>query len=358
MDGMTWSPETRSPDGPLPLDRDHDTGRDRSLPVVPQHTIRNTIDCTGVGLHGGRPARLVLRPAAPGTGILFRRTDLPADAGPNRDIPARADRVIDTRLCTTLANAEGVSVATVEHLMAALAAAGIDNLLVEVDGPEVPIMDGSAQPFLFLIDCAGLQAQAAPRRALRILKPITITDGPVSARLAPAERGLSIRFEIAFAAEAIGHQSCAFGLSDAVFRRHLSTARTFGLREDVERLHAAGLALGGSLDNAVVVDGDRVLNDGGLRFDDEFVRHKALDAVGDLYMVGLPLIGQYLGVRSSHHHNNLLLRALLDDPTAWRIETATPASLTPAGGDAFHARRETRAAAPSPAARSGVRACA
>ncbi|GEO81831.1 UDP-3-O-acyl-N-acetylglucosamine deacetylase [Pararhodospirillum oryzae] len=338
MDGLNWWGD--EPAG------EAQTDTDRDVPVVAlgtalQRTIKTPISCTGVGVHSGRPATLTLHPAAPDTGLIFRRVDL--DAETDRDIPVTVERVVDGRLCTTLANDAGARVSTVEHLMAALAALGIDNLVMDIDGPEIPIMDGSAAPFLFLLECAGQTVQPAPRRALRVLKPVHINDGPVSASLMPAERGLSISFDIDFKARAIGRQSCRFSLSESVFRRHLARARTFGLREEVERMHAAGLGLGGSLENAVVVDDDVILNEDGLRYEEEFVRHKALDAIGDLYMSGRPLIGRYHGVRSSHAHNNILMRALLADPTAWRLETVSEDQLGQAAPDAFQARHEALA---------------
>ncbi len=300
-----------------------------------QQTLKTPISCTGIGLHRGKPAHLVMKPAPAGTGILFRRTDI--TDGRCADLPARWDTVVDSRLCTTLGNKAGVTLSTVEHLMAAAAGLGVDNLLVEVDGPELPIMDGSSAPFVFLMECAGLAIQESRRQAIRVLKPVTVTDGPVTATLAPAERGLSIDFEITFKARAIGRQTCRLDVTPALFRAEIARARTFGLLEDVNRMRDAGLGLGGSLDNAVVVDDDKVLNDGGLRFDDEFVRHKALDAIGDLALAGLPLIGAYRGVRSSHAHNNRLLRALFADKSAWRVETLTGDDLSHAATPAFSA---------------------
>ncbi|WP_081581799.1 UDP-3-O-acyl-N-acetylglucosamine deacetylase [Pararhodospirillum photometricum] len=335
MDGLNWWGE--GPAGETSTDLECDPqGRPQGTAL--QRTLKTTIGCTGVGLHSGKPVSLTLRPAAPGTGLVFRRLDLPENAA--RELPVSAGKVTDSRLCTTLSNDAGVSLSTIEHLMAALAALAIDNLLIDVDGPELPIMDGSAQPFLFLIDCAGIQAQAAPRRALRVLKPVSVGDGSAQASLMPAERGLTISFEIAFQAAAIGRQSCRFMMTESIFRRHVARARTFGLREDVDRLHAAGLALGGSLENAVVVDGATVLNEDGLRYEEEFVRHKALDAIGDLYMAGLPLIGRYHGTRASHHLNNQLLRTLLADPTAWRLEAVREAELGLTDVSPFQARRE------------------
>ncbi|MCF8479544.1 MAG: UDP-3-O-acyl-N-acetylglucosamine deacetylase [Rhodospirillum sp.] len=322
-----------------------DTARDETLEglssmsshAAHQHTIKAAISCTGIGVHKGQETTLVLRPAAPDTGIVFRRVDLPDD---RNEIPVSAQAVVDGRLCTTIGNAQGTTVSTVEHLMAALASLSIDNMIAEVDGPELPIMDGSAAPFVFLLDCAGRAEQDVPRRAIRVLKSVTVSDGSVSATLRPAERGLTLDFEIDFKARAIGRQYCHLSLSSDLFRDHIARARTFGLREDVEKLHAVGLGLGGSLDNAVVVDDDKVLNEDGLRYREEFVRHKTLDAIGDLYMQGLPLIGHYQGLRSSHHHNNLLLRALLADPEAFEITEVDARDLeAPIRRGGFHATR-------------------
>jgi UDP-3-O-[3-hydroxymyristoyl] N-acetylglucosamine deacetylase len=307
-----------------------------SVHTARQHTIKAPISCTGVGVHKGKEATLTLRPSGPDTGIVFRRTDLPEAEG---TIAIGAAAVVDARLCTTIANAHGATVSTVEHLMAALSAMAIDNVLVEVDGPETPIMDGSAAPFVFLLDCAGLAEQEAPRRAIRVLKTVSVGDGASRATLRPAARGLTLDFEIDFKARAIGRQDCHLALSPDLFRDHVARARTFGMREDVEKLHALGLGLGGSLENAVVVDDDKILNEDGLRYEEEFVRHKTLDAVGDLYMQGLPIIGHYEGLRSSHHANNLLLRALLADPEAFEIVAVDERDLIPADGAGFHATR-------------------
>lgn len=256
-----------------------------------------------------------LHPTEPDTGIVFRRTDI---GGPNAEIPARFDRVSDTRLCTTLSNDAGVSVSTVEHLMAALAGCGLDNVIVEINGPELPIMDGSAEPFVFLIDCAGVLAQDARRRAIRILKPVGVDDGTSSARVEPWN-GSTINIELDFDTAVIGRQSKFVDMLSDSFRKDLSRARTFGFLHEVEALQAAGLARGGSMENAVVISGDTVLNEGGLRYDDECARHKALDCVGDLYLAGAPIIGHFHGVRPGHGINNSLLRNLLADETAWEF---------------------------------------
>ncbi len=287
--------------------------------VLSQRTVKTAIGCVGVGVHSGRRTSLMLKPAPINHGVIFRRTDL------GQDIPARFDQVTDTRLCTVISNGDA-RVGTVEHLMAALAGAGIDNILIEIDGPEVPIMDGSAAPFLFLLDCAGIEEQDAPRVMIEILRPIRVTEGEAFAELRPYPRAsridppvLEMELTIDFAAAAIGRQGCALRLTPNTFRDELSRARTFAMAEEVEQLQKAGLALGGSLDNAVVVDKDRVLNPGGLRMPREFARHKMLDAVGDLALAGASLHGRFIAHRTGHALNNKLLRALMADRTAWRV---------------------------------------
>ena len=278
-----------------------------------QHTLNSPVHCSGVGLHGGAPVAMTLHPAPADHGIVFRRTDTGA-ADPL--VPALWDRVVETRHCTVIGNRAGVTVATVEHLMAAFAGAGIDNVLVTLDGPEVPIMDGSAAPFMFLIECAGLAAQDAPRRAIKIVKPMMIADGGRIAALSPATR-FSVSFEIDFESAAVARQECFFQITDGTFKAEISRARTFGFLHEVDEMRAAGLALGGSLDNAVVIAGSRVLNADGLRYDNEFVRHKVLDCIGDLYLAGAPLLGHFRGVRTGHRFNHLLLKALMGDRQAW-----------------------------------------
>ncbi|UCH76152.1 MAG: UDP-3-O-acyl-N-acetylglucosamine deacetylase [Rhodospirillales bacterium] len=280
-----------------------------------QHTLKNSIYCSGTGLHSGVKVALSLHPAAPDTGVVIRRTDI---GGADAEIRARYDQVSDTRLCTTVTNEAGVSVATVEHLMAAFAGCRLDNVIVEVNGPELPIMDGSAEPFVFLIDCAGVVAQSAPRRAIRVLKTVTVADRASSARIEPWT-GSTMNIELEFDTAVIGKKSLYFDMLSDSFRNGLSRARTFGFLHEVEALQAAGLARGGSMENAVVISGDTVLNEGGLRFEDECARHKALDCVGDLYLAGAPIIGHFHGVRPGHAVNNLLLRQLFADPNAWEI---------------------------------------
>jgi len=282
-----------------------------------RRTLKAPIGCVGDGLHTGRRLSLTLRPAELGRGIVFRRSDL------GIDVPARYDLVVDTRLCTAIAHPEKpeARIGTIEHIMAALVGAGIDDAIVEVDGPEIPIMDGSSSPFLFLIECAGVVTSAAPREAIEVLRPVRVEDeNGAFAELRPnAEVALDAVLEIDFPNTAIGRQELAFRLTPEGFRDGLADARTFALAEDVARSQAAGLAQGGSLANAVVVDGQNILNPGGLRRPDEFVRHKMLDMVGDLALAGAPLRARFSGSRSGHALNNQLLRALFADPKAWRV---------------------------------------
>ncbi|MFT6580433.1 MAG: UDP-3-O-acyl-N-acetylglucosamine deacetylase [Alphaproteobacteria bacterium] len=285
-----------------------------------QQTLKDSIQCTGVGLHGGEPVQMNLRPAEPDTGIIFRRIDIQDKFN---EIPARFDFVSETRMCTTLCNDEGVSIMTVEHLMAALAGCGIDNLIVEIDGPEIPVMDGSAAPFVFLTECAGIVEQNAPRSFIQILEPIIVRDGDSAAVLEPAE-GFSIECGIEFDNPTIGRQEFSLELTPAAFKSEISRARTFGFLHEVEALREAGLAKGGSLDNAVVMNGSAVMNKDGLRYANEFVRHKALDCIGDLYLAGAPLQGCFRGEKSGHALNNKVLRALFANPDAWTRVRMTP----------------------------------
>jgi UDP-3-O-[3-hydroxymyristoyl] N-acetylglucosamine deacetylase len=284
-----------------------------------QRTLKSRIPCVGIGVHSGRRVSLTLLPAPAGHGIVFRRIDL------NRDIPATYDRVVDTRLCTMIGDG-AARVGTIEHLMAALAGAGVDNVLIEVDGPEVPIMDGSAAPFAFLLECAGVVALNTPRRVIEIRRTVRVTDGAAFAELRPfdaAERGrmaiptLDLEVSIDFADLAIGRQSTSLRLSPETFREAVASARTFALASEVDRLREQGLARGGSLDNAIVVDGAKVLNPGGLRMKDEFAAHKLLDAVGDLALAGAALHGRFIANRPGHALNNKLLKALFARDTAW-----------------------------------------
>ena len=288
-----------------------------------QTTLQTHISCSGIGLHSGKPITMTLRPAPANAGIRFRRLDINTQLG-NADIPALWHNVVDTRLCTTIGTSAKNTiakntVATIEHLMAAFSGCGVDNVLVELTGGEVPVMDGSAAPFVFLIECAGLLSLAAPRRSLRILAPIEVRDGYKMARLLP-DNQFSVACEIIYDNPQIGQQHSLFDLSSNNFKTEIARARTFGLMSEVKQMRTLGLALGGSLDNAVVVDEDRILNPEGLRYADEFARHKVLDAIGDLYMAGVPLIGRFEGMCSGHALNNQLLRSLFADPKAWRIE--------------------------------------
>ncbi len=278
-----------------------------------QTTLAHPVAFDGVGLHSGRPARLRLLPAPADHGLVFRRTDMGA-AG---RIPARWDRVEQGELCTRIVNEAGVSVSTIEHVMAAVAGCGIHNLLLEIDGPEVPILDGSSAPFVAPILTAGTRRQAAPLRAIRVLEPVEVRNGPAYARIEPAET-LEIDFSIDFADAAIGRQEKRLSLANGTFVRELSDSRTFCRRADVEAMRARGLALGGTLENAVVVDGAEVLSPGGLRHADEAVRHKMLDALGDLSLAGAPILGRYTGVRAGHALTNVLLRALFARASATR----------------------------------------
>ena len=283
------------------------------MDIERQKTLKNPIHCSGIGLHSGEKILMSLRPAPAGTGILFRRTDA---AGGGAEIRATWENATETPLCTTIVAENGARIATIEHLMAALSGCGIDNVIVELDGAEVPVMDGSAAPFVFLIDCAGSVAQDAPRRALRVLKTLTVEDPDRRASLSPSD-DFSIRFEIDFENQVVARQEWHTAGDTETFKREISRARTFGFLHEVDRLRANGLARGGSLDNAVVISGDKVLNAAGLRFGNEFVRHKVLDSIGDLFLLGAPLVGHFHGVRAGHSLTLRLVRALMDDPSAW-----------------------------------------
>ncbi len=279
-----------------------------------QHTLKSEISLEGTGLHSGARVSMTLRPAAAGEGIKFVRTDIREQ---DNVIPARWDLVVDTRLCTMIGNADGVSVGTIEHLMAALRGCAIDNAIVELNGPEVPVMDGSAAPFVELIDRAGMQAQAAPRRVIRVLSEIMVEEGDKFARLTPDENSV-FAGRIDFAHPSIGVQTREIKLLNGNFRHDIAGARTFGFLHEVETLRRNGLARGGSLENAIVLDDGGILNPGGLRHDDEFIRHKMLDAVGDLYLAVAPIIGAYDGHKAGHALNNTLLRKLFATDGAWK----------------------------------------
>lgn len=282
--------------------------------VMLQRTLKAPIRCAGIGLHSGAHVEMTLKPAEANTGIVFRRVDR---AGGGIDIEASWQNVVDTRLCTRIGRPGGPSVGTIEHLMAALAGSDIDNALIEIEGAEVPIMDGSSAPFMFLIECAGVVEQQAQRRALKILKEIEVGKGDCFVRLGPSS-STTISFDIDFDSPVIRRQQAEVKLANGTFKSEIARARTFGFLHEVDQLRAAGLARGGSLDNAVVVSADGIMNEGGLRYDDEFVRHKMLDAVGDLYLAGGPLLGRFHGHRSGHHLHHAALVQLFADPTAWR----------------------------------------
>lgn len=297
-----------------------------------QTTIRSRVDLTGIGVHGGKPVSVSLHPANADTGILFLRTGLPD--GRSERIRADWSSVGATELCTVIGDG-AASVSTIEHLMAALYALGIDNVLVEIDGPEVPILDGSSEPFMDAIEAAGIVRMNAPRRFVRVLKPVRIEQGRGWAELLPHDRGFRLEVEIDFDTPLIGRQKKVFELTARGFRRELSRARTFGFMRDVEHLWKAGFALGASLDNTVALGEDKILNPEGLRYPDEFVRHKTLDAVGDLSLAGAPLLAHYRSYCGGHKMNVSILKALFADPTAYEIvDGLGHGSTGPASGEA------------------------
>jgi UDP-3-O-[3-hydroxymyristoyl] N-acetylglucosamine deacetylase len=283
--------------------------------LIFQRTLKNAIGCSGVGLHSGVKVAMTLHPAAADHGIVFRRTDI---VGGQAEIAADWRNVVDSQLCTAISNDDGIVIHTIEHLMAAFAGLGVDNAVVELNGPEVPIMDGSAAPFVFLIECAGITELAAPRRAVVVNKAINIGDDRKHAMFAPAP-GFAIDLTIDFADTVIARQEFTFDLADGAFKADLARARTFGFEDEISQMRKIGLLPGGSLDNAVVVSGAKVLNQDGLRYSDEFVRHKVLDCVGDLYLAGGPIVGRFEGLRTGHRLNNQLLRALFADPSATTV---------------------------------------
>ena len=303
--------------------------------VTKQKTLKTQIDCAGVALHSGCKTTLTLKPAEKNFGIRICRTDLFNGA---REIAANWQTVVDTRLATTVGNNHGAKVSTIEHLMAALAGCEIDNVLIEVDGPEIPIMDGSSAPFVFLIECAGVVEQDATRKAIKILKRVTVGDDQHSLTISPSDE-FSLDFEIDFKSSAIDCQERAFIRTGENFKKDIARARTFGFKQEVDALREAGLALGGSLDNAIVISGDKVVNEDGLRYHDEFVRHKILDCIGDLYLAGGPVIGAVRASRSGHALNNQLLRAVFADEAAWAKVDATQTDIN------FSALQETTAVA-------------
>jgi len=282
-----------------------------------QHTVRAPAVFAGVGVHTGAYTRVSVRGAAADSGIVFVRTDI---TDLDNCVPASAEAVCKTQLGTVITNAAGVTVATIEHLMAAMVMMGIDNAVVELDGPEMPIMDGSSLPFVQILERAGKRMLDTPRRFIEILDTVEVVDGDKRAALKPAMR-FEVAFEISFPTVVIGRQYVDLAMDEHAFRRELADCRTFGFLHEVEALRAIGLARGGTMDNCVVIEGDRVLNPEGLRRPDEFVRHKALDAIGDLYVLGAPIIGRFEGELAGHSINNQLVRALLARPDAWRVRT-------------------------------------
>ncbi|MFY8178126.1 MAG: UDP-3-O-acyl-N-acetylglucosamine deacetylase [Limnohabitans sp.] len=299
--------------------------------MLKQRTLQSLTKAVGVGLHSGQRVELTLRPAQPDTGIVFRRVDLPQPV----DIPINAMAVTDTRLASTISNG-GAKVFTVEHLMSACAGLGIDNLYIDITAEEVPILDGSASSFVFLLQSAGIVEQNAPKRFIRILKTVEVREGEGAnvkwARLEP-HHGYKLSFEIDFHHPAVDStgQSVVFDMDTGVYTRDIARARTFGFTRDVEMMRANGLALGGGLDNAIVMDDYKVLNSDGLRYDDEFVKHKILDAMGDLFLIGKPLLASYVAFRSGHAMNNKLLRELLSQPDAYEVVSFEDARKAPPG---------------------------
>lgn len=280
--------------------------------MIVQRTLDHSIRCSGIGLHSGRKIELVLHPAAEDSGITFIRSDLGVE------IPAKAGFVTDTRLCTTIGHGEA-HISTIEHLLSALAGLGVDNARIEVSGPEVPIMDGSSAPFVFLIQCAGIREQSRAKKVLRILKRVEVTDGDKSCALYPAA-GFKISYLLDYDHPLLRKRSIQIDFSHQAYTREISRARTFGFLHEVEALQKAGLALGGSLENAIVLDTHRVVNEGGLRYEDECVRHKILDTLGDLSLSGFPIVGAFEGERTGHDMNHKLVTTLLADPSSYRIE--------------------------------------
>ena len=304
---------------------------------LPQRTLKNSIHCSGVGLHSGAKVSMTLHPAAPNTGVLFRRTDL--KDGPC-EIAATWQNAVETPLCTTLIArdpaGQEIKFATIEHLLSALLGCGIDNAVIDLNGPEVPVMDGSAAPFVFLIECAGTVEQDVPRRAIEILKEISVSEPDRSASLGPGQ-GMSVDFEIDFDSPVVARQTCAMEVTEGSYKRDIARARTFGFMHEVDHLRAMGLARGGSLDNAIVISGESILNPEGLRFEDEFVRHKVLDLIGDLYLAGGPIIGVARGFRAGHALTLRLLQALFADDGAWTWRDMTLHDVAPRAGAAVAA---------------------
>jgi len=312
---------------------DHIMDNTRTTDEFFQHTVAAEVSCVGVALHTGDMVNMTIRPAAANSGIVFVRKDVEA----NNLVAARYDAVVETTLGTTISNKYGVTVSTIEHVMAALWGAGIDNARVELDGAEVPIMDGSSEPFIFLLDCAGRVQQRATRRVIEILREVSVEEGKSRATISPAD-GFVLDVEIAFNHPMIATQHATYDFSDTSFKQALSRARTFGFARDVEKMRSMGLALGGSLHNAVVLGEDDILNEGGLRYADEFVRHKALDCVGDYFLAVGHLQGRVSAHKPGHGINNKLLRAVFSDPANYRIVGEEEVSNTHT-----HVRREEAA---------------
>ena len=280
-----------------------------------QHTVAAEVSCVGVSLHSGDMVNMVIRPSQPHSGIVFVRKDIDS---PHNSVPATFDAVVETTLGTTISNKHGITVSTIEHVMAALWGAGIDNARVELDGPEVPIMDGSSEPFVFLLECAGRVQQRALRRVVEVVREVSVVEGGSVATILPHD-GFTLEVEIAFNHPLIATQKAYYDFSDTSFKQSLARARTFGFARDVEKMRSMGLALGGSLHNAIVIGEHDIVNEGGLRYADEFVRHKALDCVGDYFLAGAIIKGAITTHRPGHGVNNKLLRALFADPANYRI---------------------------------------
>ena len=303
--------------------------------MLKQRTIKSLTRAVGVGIHSGQKVEITLRPAAPGTGIVFRRVDLAQPV----DIPVSTTNVCDTRMATTISpngDPGGPKVQTIEHLLSACAGLGLDNLLIDISADEVPVLDGSAASYVFLLQSAGIELQNAPKRFLRVKKPVEVRRGEgkslMWARLTP-HHGYTLSFEIEFDNPAVAAtgQQYVFDMGSGQYKREIARARTFGMTKDIELMRSRGLTLGGSMDNAIVVDDYRVLNSDGLRYDDEFVKHKILDAIGDLYVAGHPLLAAYTAYKSGHALNNKLLHALLSQQDAWDIVTFEDEAKAPRG---------------------------
>jgi UDP-3-O-[3-hydroxymyristoyl] N-acetylglucosamine deacetylase len=291
------------------------------MKLAQQTTLRDEVSVSGIGVHSGLPAILTLHPADAGTGVVFVRSG--ANGSPNREVRAHVRAVSASEFATVLADGSGPLCATAEHVLAALSGLGVDNAVIEIDGPEVPIMDGSAEAFVAAIDQAGIEVLEAPRHYIKVLRPVRVARDSSIGELRPNDSGLRLEVEIDFDHDLIGRQSCEIDVTPETFRRDLARARTFGFMKDVTKLWGAGYALGANFDNTLVISESRLLNADGLRFADEFVRHKALDAIGDLALAGAPLLATYRSTRGGHRLNHAVVSALMSDPTAWRLVEAT-----------------------------------